>query len=316
VVVAHNEQFGLQKCLNSIAALELENCEIICVDSGSTDSTLAVAKHFNGVIDNLKIISVTGHQNAAIARNAGLGYVTKEIIFFIDGDVEINAEFIEKSLDYIESGRSEAVVGILEEYQYSDNFEKIIKKIDNRTSIFKEEKRYLCGGIFMVKSSVINDIGKFDPKFKKSQDYDFTLRLTKRYNLLAITSSMGIHHTIPYSNADRLHVELKSSLPVFYGMVIRKNISNYIGCFSYIYKIGYLKSIVVYLLFACSIFLHQFLYIAFFVLILDFISGLKKKQNLKYRFLSHYLFPLYMFYGLIFNLNPKITDDTKINIIL
>lgn len=315
VIVAHNEEFGLKKCLDSIAGFDLDNCEVICVDSGSTDGTLKVAKQFIGVIDSYTIVKITGHQNAAIARNAGLEHATKGIVFFVDGDVELKSEFISAAQTRITSGSADAVVGILEEYQYSDSYFEVIKVLDNRTSLFKEEKRYLCGGIFMVKRSVVEAVGHFDPKFKKSQDYDFTLRMTKDFKLLAIPVSMGIHHTIPYSNADRLRAELVNWLPVYCGMVIRKNISNLKGCLSYFHKIGYSKSIVIYLILLMSVISLNFLYLAFCLICLDIVFGIKKKQNIKHRLLSHYIFPFYMFYGFVFDLKTTVVDRTKSEVI-
>jgi glycosyltransferase involved in cell wall biosynthesis len=44
IVIARNEAFAIDKCLASIAAMPMTECEVICVDSASTDDTLEYEK--------------------------------------------------------------------------------------------------------------------------------------------------------------------------------------------------------------------------------------------------------------------------------
>jgi glycosyltransferase involved in cell wall biosynthesis len=60
----------------------LVNCEVICIDSGSSDGTLDIIKSFIGQIENYKIIKISGYQNASIARNAGIEKALKDYVFF------------------------------------------------------------------------------------------------------------------------------------------------------------------------------------------------------------------------------------------
>ncbi|MFP4573785.1 MAG: glycosyltransferase family 2 protein, partial [Desulfobacterales bacterium] len=58
IVIARNEEFGVNKCLESIATMNPVNCEVICVDSDSSDNTLEVMKSYTGKIDNLRVIQI------------------------------------------------------------------------------------------------------------------------------------------------------------------------------------------------------------------------------------------------------------------
>ena len=55
IVIALNEEYGIRKCLSSISKMTLANCEVICVDSNSSDYTLEVMLSFTNIIENLKI---------------------------------------------------------------------------------------------------------------------------------------------------------------------------------------------------------------------------------------------------------------------
>jgi GT2 family glycosyltransferase len=217
--------------------------------------------------------------------------------------VELSSEFIVTSLDKIKHGEADALIGILKENQYNEDYSKIIKKIDNRTSITKEEIRYYCGGIFLTKKTIIDDIGVFDPSFTRAQDFDYTLRLSKKYTLRAIPTIMGTHHTIPYSNRLRLINEFKKMMPKYYGKVLRKNIQNYNGCISFINKNGYTKGIPILVLLASSLWKPQIFIIAFLFILIDVITGVKRNQNIIARLSYHYIAPIMLIYGFVINPN-------------
>ena len=312
VVIAHNEQFALQKCLASISRMSLDDCEIICVDSGSTDNTLQIACAFKEKIANLRIIQVTGHQNAAIARNAGLAYATKDCVFFIDGDVELNEEFIVAGLEKIRANDADAVFGVLDDSEYDKTYSDVVATLENRTSIYKEEKRYLCGGIFMVRKSVVDEIGTFDGRFVKCEDFDYTLRITRKYILKALPVLMGIHHTVPYSNTLRLKNELKNMLPVYYGALLRKNIRNYRGCVAHVNKAGYLKGLSVISVFIGAFAWPWLVYPGLALVSLDIAAGLRKRRDIRYRLVAHYVVPLFVVYGFIFGIKDAAHPATNV----
>lgn len=312
VIIARNEQFALEKCLSSAARLDLFNCEIICVDSGSTDNTQNVALSYKNSIPDLKILHITGTQNASIARNAGLARATKKYVFFVDGDIELNDAFICRGLEKLSNNKADAVFGMLEDYEYNDDYTEIQRKLINRTSINKEEQRYLCGGIFMLKRSITEDIGYFDEQYTRCQDFDYTLRVTRKYKLLALPISMGIHHTIPYTNRSRMKNEILNNIAIFYGAVIRKNHDNYRGCYAHIKKAGYLKGLFILLLLISALFYPPLVFAASALFILDIAVGLKKRQNLVFRLISHYQIPLLVTYGFIKGIDTNKVYDYQI----
>lgn len=299
ILIAKNEQFALAKSLEAIAQFDMADCDVIFVDSGSTDQTLDVALSFKDKIQGLSVVSITGEQNAATARNEGLKLATKNIVFFVDGDVELNPEFITAGIDKIQNNETDAVFGQLDDYEYDETFSVRNSILKNRTSINTEEKRYSCGGIFMVKKSIVDEIGSFDDHFVKCQDFDYTLRITKKYRLTAIPISMGVHHTVPYSDASRIKAEFKNSLFIYYGKVIRKNLNNSKGCYARLNSSGHMKGLLILAMLVLGLFFSPLGYLSMALILLDALLGVMKGQNVFYRLISHYVAPVYMVYGLI-----------------
>ncbi len=87
IVIGKNEGWKLSLCfqsiLNCIEKNRIDNYEIIYVDSRSTDDSIERAKK----IPNIKIFSIIGKCNAAIARNIGCKEAQVDILFFFDGDM-------------------------------------------------------------------------------------------------------------------------------------------------------------------------------------------------------------------------------------
>lgn len=303
IIIAHNEEFAIKKSLEALRNISMTHCEVICVDSNSTDKTLEIAQSFQNSIPELRVLSLTGYQNASIARNAGIKVATRDHILFVDGDVELNSDFLEKALYELTSDRCDAVFGMLDDYEYNDDYSELLKITRNRTNIKTEEPRYLCGGIFMVKKKVVDDTGLFDENLVRCEDFDYTLRLTQKYRLKVIPVCMGNHHTIPYGNKNRMKNELKNGLPMYYGALLRKNRQNRHGCMAHIKRAGYLKGLTVSSMFILSPLLPLLLIPASGLLALDTLIGLRRKQDIKYRLFSHYIVPFYVIYGYFFGLD-------------
>jgi glycosyltransferase involved in cell wall biosynthesis len=309
IVIARNEAFSVQKCLASIAAMPLDKCEVICIDSNSSDSTLDFMKYFVGIISNLSVLRISGNVNAAIARNVGMQYSKKKYIFFVDGDVELNVNFLYDALSVISSGKADAVTGRLDEIVYSNGYEQIEKFRSTRRYYPCIKVIYDSGGTFLVTRKMVDKVGLWDERMVRNQDFDFTLRISRCGKLMAIPSLMGVHHSLAYNH--RPWFFFRRFYPMFSGMLIRKNLDQ-----PWLLK-GVLKNYRVGLawwgLLLCSILLSFLVSIPIFFILacfglfgmIDIIWGLLRKKNIACRFFSHYLDPLLIYLGLFFDLNKK-----------
>ncbi|MFN4195315.1 MAG: glycosyltransferase [Thermosynechococcus sp.] len=79
-MIVKNEAQQLRRCLQSVQPWV---DEIIVVDTGSTDETIAIAREFSP-----HVYSVAWQADFAAARNASLAYATGEWIFYMDADEE------------------------------------------------------------------------------------------------------------------------------------------------------------------------------------------------------------------------------------
>ena len=85
IVPIHNAEPWLARCLDSVIGQTLREIELILVDDGSTDNSLAIA---NDYAKNDARVKVIRQENAgcAAARNAALSVATGEYVGFVDAD--------------------------------------------------------------------------------------------------------------------------------------------------------------------------------------------------------------------------------------
>lgn len=85
IIPVYNAERYLKQCLDSIINQTLKEIEIICVDDGSTDSSLEILKKYEKKDGRVQIIQQK-NQFAGVARNNGLKIARGKYVFFIDSD--------------------------------------------------------------------------------------------------------------------------------------------------------------------------------------------------------------------------------------
>lgn len=202
IIIGRNEGWKLPKCIQSVIKTieynKVENFEILYVDSSSTDNSIETAKQFNKV----QVFKISGEINAAIARNIGAQHSSGDILFFIDGDMELIETFFPLIIKENELIR-DFVSGNWVNYFYDHNNNFINKK--KYYDMEQDTIETTTGGLFVIKRITWDLVGGMNGKFKKSQDIDLGLRLAqKKYFLLRKKEILARHHTISYLDSKRM----------------------------------------------------------------------------------------------------------------
>lgn len=217
IVIGKNEGIKIKKCLASVfATIEknaLKKAEVIYVDSDSDDESIDFALAFSDV----KIIKISGDINAAIARNEGARCTTKDVIFFIDGDMEVNPDF----LPLVVSQQSELIYEFI-----SGDFISIDESGSQVKYHGLKEDTYMSttGGIFLTYKKNWDCLGGMKAKFRRSQDIDFGLRMSKAgFKLLRKKEVIAHHHTVFYHSGKRLWKDLFNNNQLFQKAVMYRD---------------------------------------------------------------------------------------------
>ena len=86
VIPVYNSELYIDECLQSILKQTIvENIELICVNDGSSDSSLDILNMYKTKFPNMIIIDQK-NAGSAIARNNGLQIANGEYVYFVDND--------------------------------------------------------------------------------------------------------------------------------------------------------------------------------------------------------------------------------------
>lgn len=95
VVPVYNAEKYLRRCLDSLCGQTLRNIEIVCVNDGSTDSSLQILQEYAGSDSRVKIFSQK-NGGEGVAKNAGISHSTGKYVAILDPDDYVDSDFYEK----------------------------------------------------------------------------------------------------------------------------------------------------------------------------------------------------------------------------
>jgi len=228
VVIGKDEEKTLDRIFENFKELDRQvegKSQLIYVDSNSTDGSLYIAKEFrkqNAEL-NVSIIKIQGNPNAAIARNVGIEHIDSQskYIFFLDGDIIFDVEFVIKAISIMEKNeRIASVCGTI-----MDSFETTDTKGMVRPAARAAKGNVVLwhGGNFVTGKSIIEQVGMFDDNLVKHQDIDYSFRMrNKGYILWMIEQRLGTHYTISYMNRRQMLNDLKGGKYISSGLLFKK----------------------------------------------------------------------------------------------
>lgn len=87
IIPVYNVEKYVEKCIRSCETQDIPSSEyeLICINDGSKDNSLAIVEKLASEYDNIKIIN-QDNQGLSMARNNGLKIATGEYIWFVDSD--------------------------------------------------------------------------------------------------------------------------------------------------------------------------------------------------------------------------------------
>lgn len=109
IIPVYNVELYLRKCLDSLLNQTFKNFEAICINDGSTDSSLDILKEYKEKDDRFIVID---QENGGVsnARNNGIAISKGEYVYFLDGDDYLDDDFLERFYENAKENESEIVV--------------------------------------------------------------------------------------------------------------------------------------------------------------------------------------------------------------
>ena len=136
IVPVYKTEEYLPKCLDSLLNQTLKNIEIVAVNDGSPDNSLAILNEYSNKYNNIKIVNQE-NKGLGAARNSGMKVAKGKYLMFLDSDDWYDENACLKAVAYAENYRCDMVIGRIAWYDDGkiapqENIERKLGKYSER----------------------------------------------------------------------------------------------------------------------------------------------------------------------------------------
>jgi N-acetylglucosaminyl-diphospho-decaprenol L-rhamnosyltransferase len=207
IIVSFNACAELERCLESLhAAPPAATHEIVVVDNGSTDASVAAARRWPAV----RVIENTVNLGFARATNLGIRASAGAHLLLLNGDTVVPAGAIDGLLAELDRDATVAVVGprLVDEHGRGElSFGRMIGPLNEllqqrraRGDVDRQtrERRYpdwVSGACLLVRRSDAEAVGLLDERFfMYTEDVDFCAAIRARGRRVLFTPDVEVQH--------------------------------------------------------------------------------------------------------------------------
>lgn len=207
VIPSYNQQEFLSDAIESALNQTIPS-EVIVVDDGSTDNSLAIARKYE---PKIKIIAQV-NKGLSAARNTGIMNATGDYILFLDADDELLDNCVEKITEVIKATDADVVSPSFKTFGTTN--QKIILGNPTLEDLKTGNRLGYCSA---VKKSVLLEVGGYSPRMVFGyEDYHLWFDvLTRDKKIVTIPEVLWLYRTKEHSmihDAQTHHEELMSQI--------------------------------------------------------------------------------------------------------
>ena len=200
IVPTFNSAKTIEKCLSSLKEQSYKNIEVIVVDDGSNDETLASISNYN-----VTVVSLKENRGAPHAMNVGAEKANGEYVFFLDADAWAPDWLIEKAVNlFLEDSSYSAVGGwyipiggnnLYSLYLRTNTFYRVHepKKIE----LYEGNVDPQVYGCFLGFKRDVLSCEKFSENYKAIYDREYMARLAHKGYKVLFVNDLFVYHPTP-----------------------------------------------------------------------------------------------------------------------
>ena len=198
VIPAYNAGHNLDKCLDAIERLVVSPLEVIVVDDGSSDGSIERA-----AMRGIRILAAPRRQGPAAARNIGAKVAQGRILFFLDSDVCVHCDALERVTAALSDPGVDAVIGSYDDDPSSPDFLSQYKNLMHcfvhQTSC--SEASTFWSGCGAIRRDVFLELSGFDANYKRPaiEDIELGYRMREAGRRILLDRELRARHLKKWS---------------------------------------------------------------------------------------------------------------------
>lgn len=227
VIPLYNKEKSITITFQSVIDQTYTDYEIIVIDDGSTDNSLAVVKDFvaKSPITNIKC-QIISKLNGGVcsARNRGIQEAKGDFIAFLDADDIWDREYLAEQVKMINDFPEAAMWGI----NFAEmNNGKLVRKlktalpdgyrgyVENYFQMKGRISDLFCSSSVVIRKDVFDKVGLFDERIKYAEDSDMWFRIIATHKVAFFDKYMVFYQWDAENRALKREIKLKYFLPYY-----------------------------------------------------------------------------------------------------
>lgn len=224
IIPVYNAQNSLPIALNSVFSQGIDSMEVILINDGSKDDSLAVCEQFAKQDNRVRVIS-QANAGPGAARNSGMKVFKGRYVCFVDSDDQMTEGALPKMLEMIRKDKSDLLIAHFNILMNNQSYDRGYIKDDcllNRKDFFHAlshrpgsyyysalwNKLY-CGDIIRKHHLF------FDDSYSWGEDFEFNMRYYHYVNSVSFLKDTVYNYKRTYSGQTwRTMFEIGDSLKI------------------------------------------------------------------------------------------------------
>lgn len=226
IIPLYNREKTIQRAIDSVLQQTYSNIEVLVVDDGSSDGSVKMLDKYKDDT-RVKVFCQPQNQGANVARNKGIKEAKGEYIAFHDSDDMWLLDKLEKQIRYMENENFRVSFCAFQKH-YGNTVQiipSIWEKFDSEVIRERLKRRNIVGTpTLVIHKSVVSKVGMFDEEMPRLQDYEYIIRIAKKYNICIINEPLVVVYDMENSISRN-----QASLHKAYALLIKKH-ADFLDC--------------------------------------------------------------------------------------
>ncbi len=206
IIPVYNAIGSLGQCLDALQRSHLTDYELIVVDDHSTDGSDQIARERCG-----RFVRLDRNRGAATARNRGVQLAQAELLFFLDADVLIEPDTLDRIMHvFTQQPDVAATFCSYQDDTPAQNFASQYKNLLHHYThqVSGREAATFCGGYGAIRREVFTQAGGFDERYRAMEDVELGYRLHQAGHRILLSSAIQLTHTKRYTLASLVRADV------------------------------------------------------------------------------------------------------------
>ncbi len=181
IIPAFRVQAFLAQTVESVMGQTHPVHELIVVDDGSPDGTLAVAQELAQKHPRIRVLQQS-NQGVSAARNHGMSAATGEYIAFLDSDDVWHRDFLRAGVDALSAGADVFVAKAQRFYHVPGDSEELFGpsgEFIDHFPVSLVRGNAIVPAMVLCRREIIEKVGVFDDGSRVMEDWDYWLRMVQ-----------------------------------------------------------------------------------------------------------------------------------------